>query len=87
MPLNRKVKKRILIFIIVPVLTALPFFTDDFIIKIICAALTVIYVGFIIFLRYSVRDEEPISKSSLYKKDYRYQCLERKFPQLGKRVY
>lgn len=64
MPLNSKVKKRILIFIIVPVLTALPFFTDDFIIKIICAALTVIYVGFIIFLRDSVRDEEPISKSS-----------------------
>ena len=67
MPLNRKVKKRILIFIIVPVLTALPFFTDDFIIKIICAALTVIYVGFIIFLRDSVRDEEPISKSSSIK--------------------
>jgi diguanylate cyclase (GGDEF)-like protein len=64
MPLNSKVKKRILIFIIVPVLTALPFFTDDFIIKIICAALTVIYVGFIIFLRDSVRDEVPISKSS-----------------------
>lgn len=67
MPLNSKVKKRILIFIIVPVLTALPFFTDDFIIKIICAALTVIYVGFIIFLRDSVRDEEPISKSSSIK--------------------
>lgn len=69
MPLNSKVKKRILIFIIVPVLTALPFFTDDFIIKIICAALTVIYVGFIIFLRDSVRDEEPISKSSPIKEN------------------
>ena len=50
-------RKRILIFLIIPILIIIPFFIDDLILRIISAALLVIYVGFIIFLRDSVRDD------------------------------
>ena len=85
MPLNSKVKKRILIFIIVPVLNVLPFFTDDFIIRIICAFLTVIYVAFIIFLRDSVReeDEAPI-KIPIKDETYKSEELDQE-PQVSKK--
>lgn len=50
-------KKRILIFSLIPVLIAVLFLTEDIIFRIIAAALLVIYVGFIIFLRDSVRED------------------------------
>lgn len=50
-------RKRILIFALIPVLIAILFLTEDLILKIISAAVLVLYVGFIIFLRDSVREE------------------------------
>lgn len=50
-------RKRILIFALIPVLIAILFLTEDLILKIITAAVLVLYVGFIIFLRDSVREE------------------------------
>ena len=50
-------RKRILIFSLIPVLIALLFLTDDMIMRIITAAILVLYVGFIIFLRDSVRED------------------------------
>ncbi|MGE5680704.1 MAG: diguanylate cyclase [Bacillota bacterium] len=60
-----KLKKRILIFLVVPVLSALLYFVDDPVFKIITIALIVIYVGFIIFLRDSVHSEEPVTPPNL----------------------
>ncbi|HEX2868418.1 MAG TPA: GAF domain-containing protein [Ignavibacteriales bacterium] len=54
-----KLKKRILIFSVIPVLALLLFFIDEPLFKGITILLIVIYVGFIIFLRDSVRSEEP----------------------------
>ncbi|MCF8261320.1 MAG: GAF domain-containing protein [Melioribacteraceae bacterium] len=48
---SSKYKKRILIFAIIPLLAALPIFTDDLVLKIAAAVAITIYVGFIIFLR------------------------------------
>ncbi|MGE5353860.1 MAG: GAF domain-containing protein [Acidobacteriota bacterium] len=53
-----KLKKRILIFSVIPLLALLLFFVDDPLFKGITILLIVIYVGFIIFLRDSVRSEE-----------------------------
>jgi putative methionine-R-sulfoxide reductase with GAF domain len=50
-------RKRILIFALIPVLIAILFLSEDLILKIITAAVLVLYVGFIIFLRDSVREE------------------------------
>lgn len=58
MALHHRIKKRILIFVIIPILTSVQFFTDDLIIKIIAAIVLVVYVGFIIFLRDSLRSED-----------------------------
>ncbi len=53
--MDRRQKKRILIFLLVPILAAILFFTDDLVIRIITILLIVIYVAFIIFLRDSLR--------------------------------
>ena len=53
--MDRKQKKRILIFLLVPVLAVILFITDDLLIRVITIILIVIYVAFIIFLRDSVR--------------------------------
>jgi diguanylate cyclase (GGDEF)-like protein len=53
--MDRRQKKRILIFLIIPVLAAVLFLSDDLLIRVITIALLVIYVAFIIFLRDSVR--------------------------------
>jgi diguanylate cyclase (GGDEF)-like protein len=53
--MDRKQKKRILIFLLVPILAAILFITDDLLIRVITIILIVIYVAFIIFLRDSVR--------------------------------
>ncbi len=59
---SNKIKKRLLIFLIVPILNSIPFFTDDLILKIISVSLGVIYVGFIIFLRDSSRQDNDKSE-------------------------
>jgi len=48
-------KKRILIFLIIPLLAIIPLISDDIIIKTIASLILVVYVAFIIFLRDSVR--------------------------------
>ncbi|MCK5087298.1 MAG: GAF domain-containing protein [Melioribacteraceae bacterium] len=63
MGIGNRNKKRILIFSIIPVLAAVPFFTDDLILRLISTAILVIYVGFIIFLRDSSRAEDSYEES------------------------
>jgi diguanylate cyclase (GGDEF)-like protein len=53
--IERRQRKRIYIFLLIPVLAAVLFITDDLTIKLITLALLVIYVAFIIFLRDSIR--------------------------------
>jgi diguanylate cyclase (GGDEF)-like protein len=52
-----KIKKRIFIFLLIPILVAIPFFTDDIILRAISAAVLVIYAAFIIFLRDSLKSD------------------------------
>ncbi len=70
--LDKRQRKRILIFLVIPVLAAGLFISDDLTLRIIILALLIVYVAFIIFLRDSVRfsggysiseTEEPISES------------------------
>ena len=70
--LDKRQRKRLLIFLVIPILAAGLFISDDLTIRIIIIALLVIYVAFIIFLRDSIRfsggysieeTEEPISES------------------------
>ena len=60
-----KLKKRILIFSVIPLLALLLFFIADPLFKGITILLIVIYVGFIIFLRDSVRAEEPYTPPNI----------------------
>ena len=53
--MDRRQKKRLLIFLIVPILAAILFITEDLLIRVIAIILIIIYVAFIIFLRDSVR--------------------------------
>ncbi len=58
-------KKRFLIFIVVPILAAIPFFTEDFILRLITSIVLVVYVGFIIFLRDSMRPDDRYEDSNI----------------------
>ncbi|MGD8307196.1 MAG: GAF domain-containing protein [Ignavibacteria bacterium] len=53
--MDRRQRKRILIFLLVPVLATILFITDDLLIRVITIILIIIYFAFIIFLRDSVR--------------------------------
>jgi len=53
--MDRRQKKRLLIFLLVPVLAVILFITDDVVIRVITIALMIIYVAFIIFLRDSLK--------------------------------
>ncbi|MGB5529624.1 MAG: GAF domain-containing protein [Ignavibacteriaceae bacterium] len=53
--LDKRQRKRILIFLVIPILAIGLFISDDLTIRLIIIALLVIYVAFIIFLRDSVR--------------------------------
>jgi diguanylate cyclase (GGDEF)-like protein len=48
-------RKRVLIFVLVPILSLIPVFTDIFLLKLISSILLIAYVGVIIFLRDSVK--------------------------------
>ena len=52
---NKRQRKRLLIFLVVPLLAIILFITDDLAIRLITLAVIIIYVAFIIFLRDSVR--------------------------------
>ena len=58
-------KKRILIFLIIPLLAIIPLISDDIIIKFISATILVIYVAFIIFLRDSVRMRDILDSGDI----------------------
>ncbi|MBK7381400.1 MAG: GAF domain-containing protein [Ignavibacteriales bacterium] len=62
--MDRRQKKRILIFLIVPILAAIIFIAQDTIIKIIAIILLLIYVAFIIFLRDSIKFDTSFISSS-----------------------
>jgi diguanylate cyclase (GGDEF)-like protein len=53
--MEQRQKKRILIFLVIPLLALILFLTDDVTIRLITLALIIIYVAFIIFLRDSIR--------------------------------
>ncbi len=59
--MDRRQKKRILIFLLVPVLAAILFITDDPVIRFVTIAVIIIYVAFIIFLRDSIRFDKSFS--------------------------
>lgn len=59
--MDRRQKKRILIFLLVPVLAAILFLTNDPLIRFITIAVIIIYVAFIIFLRDSIRFDKTFS--------------------------
>ena len=58
-------KKRILIFLIIPLLAIIPLISEDIIIKSISAAILIIYVAFIIFLRDSVRMRDILQSEEI----------------------
>ncbi len=53
--MDKRQRKRLLIFLLVPLLAVVLFITDDLLIRVITIAVMIIYVAFIIFLRDSVR--------------------------------
>ena len=53
--MDRRQRKRILIFLVVLLLSVVVFLTDDLTIRLITLAVIIIYIAFIIFLRDSVR--------------------------------
>ncbi len=58
-------KKRILIFLIIPLLAIIPLISEDIIIKSIAAGILIIYVAFIIFLRDSIKINSIIDDSNV----------------------
>lgn len=60
--MNTRNRKRLLIFLVIPFIAIIPFFTDDLLLRIISVIMLVIYAGFIIFLRDSVKGEPPTSQ-------------------------
>lgn len=65
MSFSDKKRKRLLIFLFIPVLIVIPFLTDDLLLRIISALILIIYVAFIIFLRDTNKpeSEEDINQS------------------------
>ncbi|HVO73949.1 MAG TPA: GAF domain-containing protein, partial [Ignavibacteriaceae bacterium] len=60
--MDRRQKRRLLIFLVVPLLAGILFITDDLIMRIIILSLILIYVAFIIFLRDSIHLDNYFSK-------------------------
>jgi len=56
--ITERLKKRILIFSVIPILAIISFFIQDIYLKAASILIIVIYVGFIIFLRDSIHVEE-----------------------------
>ncbi|MBN2570618.1 MAG: GAF domain-containing protein [Ignavibacteriales bacterium] len=78
MKLDKKNIKKIVIFAVIPILISVSFFTNDLILKIIIAVITTIYIGFIIFLRNSLKadkiiDEKAINEYTPKSTEYEFQ--------------
>lgn len=71
-------KKRILIFLIIPLLAIIPLISEDIIIKSISAAILIIYVAFIIFLRDSVRMRDILESDEIDESEEDDQLLDQK---------
>jgi len=73
MGISEKIRKRIFIFLFIPILVVIPFFTDDFTLKIISGVILLVYSGFIIFLRDSMKSNSIESdfnlQSDLFEED------------------
>ncbi len=57
--MDRRQKKRIIIFLLVPILASILFISEDLIIRLVVITLLIIYVAFIIFLRDSLKFSKP----------------------------
>ncbi len=62
--LSSRNKKRILIFLVIPLLAIIPLLSEDFTLKIIATIVLVVYVAFIIFLRDSVRIKDIFNEEN-----------------------
>ncbi|NJD21645.1 MAG: diguanylate cyclase [Melioribacter sp.] len=73
MGVTEKIRKRIFIFLFIPILVVIPFFTDDLTLKVISGVILLVYAGFIIFLRDSMRssavDNDVDLQSELFEED------------------
>ncbi|MCX6174357.1 MAG: GAF domain-containing protein [Ignavibacteriales bacterium] len=73
MGITEKIRKRIFIFIFIPILVVIPFFTDDLTLKMISGVILIVYAGFIIFLRDSMKsnaiDNDIDLQSDLFEED------------------
>jgi len=69
MGISEKIKKRIFIFLFIPILLAIPFFTEDFILRIITGVVLLIYAGIIIFLRDSIKSDSPEISSEEFEEE------------------
>lgn len=59
---TEKIKKRIFIFLFIPILIVIPFLTDDLVFRIISSIVLIIYVASIIFLRDSLKARDKTDK-------------------------
>lgn len=64
MGLSDKYKKRILIFLLIPILIVILSLTEDFLLRIVAGLILLIYVGFIIFLRDSKSETSEVNYNS-----------------------
>ena len=73
MGITEKIKKRIFIFLLIPILIAIPFLTEDFTLKIIAGIILLVYAGVIIFLRDSLKksssDTEENSQTDFFESE------------------
>ena len=79
MGISEKIKKRIFIFLFIPILLAIPFFTEDFILRIITGVVLLIYAGIIIFLRDSIKSDSPEISSEEFEEEVESTSSEEKF--------
>lgn len=68
--MDRKIKKRLLFFLVIPLVLIVPIITDDIVLKIISAIIIIIYTGFIIFFRDSFKMKESTEDEDVLLNDY-----------------
>lgn len=68
--MNKRQRNRIITFLLVPIIASLSFITDDILIRIFLIFLLLIYVGFIIFLRDSIRFDRKFGYDESVKIDF-----------------
>lgn len=68
--MDRRQRRRLLIFLVVPLLALVLFLTDDIVIRVVTIALIIVYVAFIIFLRDSLKFNKDSYSSEYDDEDY-----------------